>query len=58
MCTIEYVDYDMNIYIRRIRDYIERFKGLPLEEARVQATKNLIEAGIIDENGNLTEHYR
>lgn len=58
MRTIEDVNYDMNLYIRKIRDYIEKFKSLPPEEARILAMKNLIESGIIDESGNLTERYK
>lgn len=58
MRTIEDVNYDMNLYIRKIRDYLEKIKHLPPEGARVMAMNNLMEAGIIDENGNLTEHYK
>lgn len=34
-----------------------RLKNLPKEEARKEARKNLYQAGIVDEYGNLTEPY-
>ncbi|MBR4606634.1 MAG: hypothetical protein IKO41_10485 [Lachnospiraceae bacterium] len=36
---------------------IEKIKSLPADEAKEEARKTLIAAGIVDENGELTEPY-
>lgn len=58
MPTIEKVNYEMTDYLRDIEAYIEKFKMLPEQEARKQAKKNLVDTGIIDEQGNLTGFYK
>ena len=58
MPTIEKVNYEMTGYLRDIEVYIEKFKKLPEQEARKQAKKNLVDTGIIDEQGNLTGFYK
>ncbi len=58
MPTIEKVNYEMTGYLRDIEAYIEKFKMLPEQEARKQAKKNLVDTGIIDEQGNLTGFYK
>lgn len=57
MPTAERVNFDMTEYLERMERYIEELKGLPREEAVLAARKNLLAAGIIDENGNLTGYY-
>lgn len=58
MPTIEKVNYEMTGYLRDIEKYIEKFKSLPEPEARKQAKENLMGAGIIDEQGDLTGFYK
>lgn len=58
MPTIEQVNYEMTAYLRDIEEYIERFKSLPDQEAKKQAKENLMDIGLIDEQGNLTDFYK
>lgn len=58
MPTIEKVNYEMAEYLQDIKAYIANFKKLPKEEAKRRAKKNLVDAGIIDEQGNLTGFYK
>lgn len=58
MPTIEKVNYEMTGYLQDLEKYIERFKNLPEPEARKQAKENLMDAGIIDEQGDLTGFYK
>lgn len=58
MPTVEKVNYEMTNYLQDIEEYIEKFKKLPRNEARKQAKENLIDAGIIDEQGNLIGFYK
>lgn len=58
MPTIEKVNYEMTGYLQDIEEYIERFKSLPEQEARKQAKENLVDVGIIDEQGNLIGFYK
>ncbi|MCH5254291.1 MAG: hypothetical protein J1F41_05150 [Lachnospiraceae bacterium] len=44
-------------YLQDIKKYIEKYKSLPQKEAKQQAKKNLIDAGIIDDQGNLIGFY-
>ena len=48
----------MTEYLRDIEEYIKRYKSLPKKEAKEQARKNLMDAGIIDELGNLIGFYK
>lgn len=57
MPTVEKVNYEMTNYLQDIEEYIEKFKNLPQNEARKQAKENLIDVGIIDEQGNLIGFY-
>lgn len=57
MPTIEKVNCEMTGYLQDIENYIEEYKNLPPKEAKQQAKKNLIDAGIIDDQGNLVEFY-
>lgn len=57
MPTVEKVNYEMTNYLQDIEEYIEKFKNLPQKEARKQAKENLIDVGIIDEQGNLIGFY-
>lgn len=58
MPTVEKVNYEMTSYLREIEVYIEKYKSLPEKEAKKQAKKNLMDIGIIDEQGNLTGYYK
>lgn len=58
MPTVEKVNYEMTNYLQDIEEYIEKFKKLPQNEARKQAKENLIDVGIIDEQGNLIGFYK
>jgi erythromycin esterase-like protein len=53
-------DYGFDVYSarKRAQDYVEWLNALPPEEAKKAAFKNLLDAGLIDENGELTECYR
>lgn len=58
MPTIEKVNYEMTGYLQDIKKYIEKYKSLPPKEAKQQAKKNLIDTGIIDDQGNLVDFYK
>lgn len=58
MPAIEKVNYEMTGYLQDIEKYIEKYKSLPQKEAKQQAKKNLIDAGIIDDQGNLVDFYK
>lgn len=58
MPTIEKVNYEMTSYLQDIEEYIEKFKSLPEQEAKKRARENLLDIGIIDEQGNLNGFYK
>lgn len=58
MPTVEKVNYEMTRYLQDIEEYIEKYKRLPKKEAKKQAKENLVNTGIIDEQGNLTGFYK
>ncbi len=58
MPTVEKVNYEMTRYLQDIEEYIEKYKRLSKKEAKKQAKENLMNAGIIDEQGNLTGFYK
>lgn len=58
MPTIEKVNYEMTGYLQDIEEYIEKFKRLPVQEAKKRAKENLLDIGIIDEQGNLIGFYK
>ena len=58
MPTVESVNYEMTGYLQDIEKYINEYKKLPQIEAKIQAKKNLMDTGIIDENGKLTGFYK
>lgn len=58
MPTVEKVNYEMTSYLQDIEEYIKKFKSLPQKEAKKQSKENLVEAGIIDEQGNLIGFYK
>ena len=58
MPTVEKVYYGMTSYLQDIEEYIEKYKSLPKEETKKQAKENLMDAGIIDEQGNLKGFYK
>ena len=58
MPTVENVNYEMTNYLRDIEEYIEAYKQLPKDEAKKRARENLMDTGIIDEQGNLTGFYK
>lgn len=58
MPTVESVYYEMTVYLQDIKEYIKAYKQLPKEEAKKQARENLLDTGIIDEQGNLTGFYK
>ena len=58
MPPVEKVNYEMISYLQDIDEYIKGYKSLPRNEAKKQAKKNLVDAGIIDEQGNLTGFYK
>ena len=58
MPTVEKVNYEMTRYLQDIEEYIEKYKRLPKKEAKKQAKENLMNTGIIDEQGNLTGFYK
>lgn len=57
MPTIELVEKERLSYIEEMEQYLKRLKAMPKKEAKELSKKNLIESGIFDENGELTEHY-
>lgn len=58
MPTVEKVNYEMTSYLQDIEEYIKRYKSLPQKEAKKQAKENLVDTGIIDEQGNLIGFYK
>lgn len=58
MPTVESVNYEMTEYLQDIENYISEYKKLSQTEAKTRAKKNLMDIGIIDENGRLTEFYQ
>lgn len=58
MPPIEKVNYEMTNYLQDIEEYIKWYKSLPRKEAKKQSKKNLVDAGIIDEQGNLIGFYK
>lgn len=58
MPTVEKVNYEMSNYLRDIEEYIKQYKKLPEQEAKKLAKENLMDAGIIDAQGNLTDFYK
>ena len=40
-----------------LEEYLNNLKKMPKDEAQKKARQNLIEAGIIDENGNFIKRY-
>lgn len=58
MPTVEKVHYEMTNYLQDIEEYIEKYKRLPKKEAKKQAKENLVDVGIIDEQGNLMGFYK
>lgn len=57
MPTIELVEKERLSYIEEMEQYLKDLKAMPKKEAKELSKKNLIESGIFDENGELTEHY-
>lgn len=58
MPTVEKVNYEMASYLQEIEEYIDKYKSLPKKEAKKRAKENLVDVGIIDEQGNLTGFYK
>ena len=58
MPTVEKVNYEMTTYLQDIEEYIDNYKRLPKKEAKKQAKENLVDVGIIDEQGNLIGFYK
>lgn len=58
MPTVEKVNYEMTSYLQDIEEYIKWYKSLPRKEAKKQSKENLVDAGIIDEQGNLIGFYK
>lgn len=58
MPTVEKVYYEMTCFLQELDEYIENYKKLPEEEAKKRARQNLIDIGMIDEQGNLTDFYK
>lgn len=58
MPTVESVNYEMTGYLQDIEEYIKNYKQLPKKEAKRQARENLVDIGIIDEQGNLAGFYK
>lgn len=58
MPTVESVYYEMTCFLKELEEYIENYKKLPEEEAKKRARQNLIDIGMIDEQGNLTDFYK
>lgn len=58
MPTIELVEKERLSYLEEMEQYLLKLKAMPKQEAEELSKKNLIESGIIDEDGELTEHYR
>ena len=57
MPTIELVEYERTVYIKKMEDYLVKLKGLPTEEAKKKSLQNLIASNILQEDGNFTEIY-
>lgn len=58
MPTVENVNFEMTNYLRELEAYVEEFKKLPQQDAKEISKRNLIDTGIIDEQGNLTGFYK
>ncbi len=58
MPTVEKVNYEMASYLQDIEEYIKGYKSLPQKEAKKRAKENLVDTGIIDEQGNLIGFYK
>lgn len=58
MPTIELVEKERLSYLDDMAQYLENLRAMPKKEAEELSKRNLIESGIIDENCELTEHYR
>ena len=58
MPTVENVNFEMTNYLRRLEAYVEEYKQLSPKDAKETAKRNLMDTGIIDENGNLAGFYK
>ncbi|MGB8454927.1 MAG: hypothetical protein WCD89_21690 [Anaerocolumna sp.] len=58
MPTIELIEQERLSYLADMKKYLENLKNLPREEAYETSKKNLLDSGIIDEDGNLSERYK
>lgn len=52
------VEYEKEQYYLGLKNYYERLKAMPSEEAQKEARRNLQGAGIIDKRGKLTKQYK
>lgn len=58
MPTVENVYFETTTRLNALEKYVEDFKKLPQKDAQEIAKKNLINTGIIDEQGNLIGFYK
>lgn len=57
MPPIAAVERERETYCEEMEAYIVKLKALPPKKAKANAKKSLMQAGIIDENGELTDRY-
>lgn len=57
MPPVAMIEYDKELYCSEMEEYFQKLKTIPKEKIKEIARKNLVQAGIVDKNGNLTDHY-
>jgi hypothetical protein len=58
MSPIESIEKDREIYYQDLKAYYEKIKRMPKTAAVKLAKNNLKQAGIIDDEGILTDRYK
>lgn len=58
MPSIELVEREKVAYINEMKEYLHSLKTMSEKDAKKASRENLIKSGILQENGELAEHYR
>lgn len=55
--TIELIEYEKETYVKEMQDYLQELKRMNKKDAQRKSLQNLVQSGIIYENGEFTEYY-
>ena len=58
MPSVDLVEQERIAYINEMKEYLKTLKGMERGLAKKKSLENLKRSGIIDENGEFTEHYK